>query len=123
MNSEKAAKIFDHFTKLVATISIAFCGFAFLRIMELEAKTSAHDQWIDSNERFYNEHKDAHLQLNKDLHELQLFIQELNTDVKVIQGNRFTAKDGQDLMTEMTKVWQEISELKVEVQDIRLLLK
>jgi hypothetical protein len=123
MNGEKAAKIFDNFTKLVATVSVAFCGFAFVRIMELEARTSAHDQWISSNERFYSEHQVAHAQLNKNLHELQAFIAALNTDVKVIEGNRFTSKDGQDLMAEMTRVWQSISDLRDDVKNIQLLLK
>jgi len=123
MNGEKAAKIFDNFTKLVATVSIAFCGFAFVRIMEIESKTSAHTQWIDSNEKFYAEHQGAHAQLNKNLHELQLFIQALNTDVRVIEGNRFTSKDGQELMTEMTRVWQSISDLRDDVKNIQLMLK
>lgn len=123
MNGEKAMKLFDNFTKLLGTISIAFCGFAFVRIMDLEAKTTGQAQWINSQERFYVEHREAHTQLNQNLHDLQIFIQTLNTDVKVIEGNRFTSKDGQQLTVEMSRIWQVISDLRDDVKSLQLMLK
>jgi hypothetical protein len=115
----------EHAMKVITGLCFLFCTWLFSYILRVEAQVTSFENYIQYDAKFHESHETLHRELKVDLSKIVSSLNMIVTDVRVIQGNRFTSKDAQKMQselmlisTEMNKVWQEVSKVSMKVNNI-----
>lgn len=123
------ARAVDLSFKILGSLVVIFCAWLFSYVLKLEAKMVSFDSYVAHDIEFHQEHRDLHKELNVDLSKIASSLNQIVTDVRVIQGNRFTSRDAQQMQSELTaiqqeitRLWQEMKKVSAEVNDVKIKL-